>query len=78
MIAEKYDAKGFGLRLRKRRRELDLSQHDLAQKLGRTTSLVSHWEHGIREPRLLDLVGLIRVLKVTADWLLATDEDGTR
>jgi transcriptional regulator with XRE-family HTH domain len=55
------------LRLRVERR---LSQRALARRLERTHAIVSRWESGEREPSLLDLRQVARVLKVDLDEML--------
>jgi Zn-dependent peptidase ImmA (M78 family)/DNA-binding XRE family transcriptional regulator len=52
-------------------RELaQLSQTDLAKRLGVSPSLVSHWESGTRVPSQLQLMELARAFGVALDYLL--------
>lgn len=50
-----------------------LSQTALAQRLGLSASLISHWEAGTRVPSQAQLIGLARSLGVTLDYLLNAD-----
>jgi len=47
-----------------------LSQAELANKLGVSTSLISHWEKGTRTPSETQIVNLAQHLGVTLDYLL--------
>jgi Zn-dependent peptidase ImmA (M78 family)/DNA-binding XRE family transcriptional regulator len=49
---------------------VDLSQAQLARKLGVSTSLVSHWEKGTRTPSESQTLGLARHMGVALDYLL--------
>lgn len=52
-------------------RELaNLSQTDLAKRLGISSSLVSHWEAGTRVPSETQVVDISRALGVSLDYLL--------
>lgn len=61
--------------MRKRRRELDMTQAELAKALGLPgPSSVCDWETGRRGgPRPEMFAQLCRVLDVTADWLLGLE-----
>src|SRR5437762_3640819 len=48
----------------------NLSQTDLAKRLGISSSLVSHWESGIRVPSESQVMELSRALGVSLDYLL--------
>jgi Zn-dependent peptidase ImmA (M78 family)/DNA-binding XRE family transcriptional regulator len=48
----------------------NLSQTDLAKRLGISSSLVSHWESGTRVPSEAQVVELSRALGVSVDYLL--------
>jgi transcriptional regulator with XRE-family HTH domain len=61
----------LGAALRRAREERCLSQRAVARRLGRPHSIVSRWEAGIREPTLLDLGALGRVLGFSPDDLVA-------
>lgn len=67
----------FGGRLKRRRQELELSQEQLAEVMGKSgKTVVSAWETGKSEPSLSDLRKLADTLKTTAAWLIDGIEDG--
>jgi transcriptional regulator with XRE-family HTH domain len=55
------------------RRELALTQAQMADKLGIKRSLVGAYEEGRAEPRLLTLVNMARLFGITLDQLVTTD-----
>ena len=57
-------------RLREVRSLTNLSQSTLAQRVGVSTSLVSHWEKGTRTPSEAQVLSLAQHLGVTLDYLL--------
>lgn len=61
---------GFGERLRAFRTGKDLTLDAVATAVGVKRSAVGHWEAGIREPTLSELVALARLLGTTTDRLL--------
>lgn len=61
---------GFSKKLSKLRRERRLSQKKAADDLGISQALLSHYENGIREPRLDFVVKICAYYGVTADYLL--------
>ena len=73
---------GLGTRIRERRKEMNLSVPQLAEKLGRTkwvdevsTSYISNLESadGERLPSVPVLVALAEVLGKSPDWVLGVD-----
>ena len=60
----------LGTLLRALRLARDLSQADLAARLGRAQSVVSRWERGVLEPTPLDAVALCAALAVPLEALL--------
>src|SRR5262245_27425572 len=58
------DAKQFGARLKELREGAGLTQTELADKAGLSQRAVSHWEQGLREPVLSNLVALSEALGV--------------
>ena len=73
---------GFGVRIRERRKELNLTVPQLADKLGRTrwvdevsTSYISNLESsdGEKLPSVPVLVALSEVLGRSTDWILGVD-----
>ncbi|WP_190286039.1 MULTISPECIES: helix-turn-helix domain-containing protein [unclassified Pantoea] len=65
--------RGIGERIRLRRRELGLTQKEIAQHLGRSASAVTQWESGATYPNGQNLVKLAEILKTDAQWILSGD-----
>ena len=63
----------IGERIKKLRKERDLTQEKLAEILGVTTQAVSKWECSLSNPDLSLMGPLTRLLGVTADELLGLD-----
>lgn len=57
------------IRLRSRRKELNLSQEEMADKLGITRQGYGHYETGRNEPDSKTLVKLSEILNCTTDYL---------
>lgn len=57
-------------RLRAARKNLKMTQDQLAKKLGRKNTTISNWESGHSHPSHADLVQLSEVLEVSMDYLL--------
>lgn len=55
------------------RRELAITQAQMAEKLGIKRSLVGAYEEGRAEPRLVTLVNMARLFGITLDQLVTTD-----
>lgn len=64
----------FCQRLFERRNELDLSQLDIATRLGLCEGTVRHWESGRFVPSLHSAVALANVLKISLDYLVGRDQ----
>ncbi len=62
---------GLGKRLRFRTRELGLSDAEAARRAGLTTTRYGHYVTDYREPDLVTLVRICRVLGIRPDELLA-------
>jgi transcriptional regulator with XRE-family HTH domain len=60
----------FAGNLSRLRREAKLSQREAAEALGVSQALLSHYENGIREPKLEFVVRAANYYGATADWLL--------
>ena len=65
----------IGKNIRKARRERDMTQDALAERLAVTESAVSQWESGRTVPDLMTVPALCAVLGVTSDWLLGVDAE---
>lgn len=55
----------FGRLIRRRRRELEITQRELAIALGISQPAISSWEHGGSTPTAEALLGLLRALQLT-------------
>ena len=64
----------IAVRLRQLRAGLDLTQDEVAQRIGCHESAVSRWESGSRLPSCADLVALAKVYRVSCDTLLGVQE----
>ena len=60
----------FKDRLIKLRKELNLTQEELAQKIGYTRTAISAWEIGRNEPSNADTIKLAEYFGVSTDYLL--------
>ena len=65
------DQQKIGLFIARRRKELNLTQKELADKLGITDRAVSKWENGRCMPDLSLLQPLSRILRVGVNDLLS-------
>ena len=70
----KVDCMSIGKRIRERRKELDLTQENLARALGFTPQHISVIEQDKRAPSLSSLARLAEELGVTADYLITGKE----
>ena len=61
--------------LSQRRKQLGLTQQQLADMVGRSSVSVFKWESGQNEPKGQNLLALANALKCSATWLLFGDED---
>ncbi len=60
----------IGDRIKELRTESKMTQEELANKLNMSRQAISHWENGVNEPGIGDLVKLTTILNVSADYLL--------
>ena len=65
---------GFGQRVRERRKELGMSQGELAKKLGVSLSAVSNYENGQNAMREEVLIKLFRALDIDPNYLYHKEE----
>ncbi len=63
-------------RIKQRRRELKMTQTELAQAANLTPAAISQFESGTRKPSFNTLSSLSDALKVTTDYLLGKKERG--
>ncbi len=64
------DGKKLGKKIKISRVELDLTQTDLATKIGAKQKSISRYENGISMPSLETLVKIAKVLKKSAGYFL--------
>ena len=62
-------------RIRERRKTLDISQTQLAQRVGISQKQISKYETGEDEPGSAILAALANALSTSTDWLLGLTED---
>ena len=63
----------FSSRLKKLRIQNNITQEQLAKRIGLTKSVISAYETGIRMPSYESLLSISRVFKVSCDYLLGND-----
>ncbi|MBW3514939.1 helix-turn-helix transcriptional regulator [Shewanella sp. NKUCC01_JLK] len=66
-----YQAEQIGDRIRRRRKELKLTQKNIADALQITPSSITQWELGMNTPKGKNLINLSKTLDCTAEWLLS-------
>lgn len=71
-----FDQIDFGKRLKEFRERRKLTQKEAAVKIGVSEQALSKWENGVCLPDVYHLKYLARVLNVSADCLLDTENDG--
>ena len=64
----------FGERLARLRKENNLTQSDIADKLNVTSQAVSKWENNLANPDIDALVKLSKLFNITVDELLGEDK----
>lgn len=64
---------GFGLRLKKLRKNAGMTQNELADRLGKSGSAVRMWELGTNEPDINTLVELSLIFDCSLDYLMCRD-----
>lgn len=68
----------FGARFKQLRLELNLSQEDIALKLGIDVSSVNRYEKNKREPEYATLLKIAAFFNVSTDYLLGGTENRKR
>lgn len=71
------DAISVGKKITKLRRNMNLSQEELAQELYITRQCLSKWELGQSLPNIDMIISLTKILNVSIDELLCLDEELT-
>lgn len=64
----------FGNNLKSLRIKNNMTQAQLAQKLGLTKSVISAYETGLRMPSYDVLIHITKIFKVTSDYLLGIEK----
>lgn len=67
----------FSKRIKTLRMQNQMTQHDLAQKLGVTKSVISAYENDMRRPSYEILVKIAHTFNVTTDFLLGVESKAT-
>lgn len=57
----------FAKIIKKIRKELGLTQNELASKLKVTRQALSMWESGERTPKLDDIISIVKILDITIE-----------
>ena len=65
------DYKAIGQRIRKRRRWVELTQEQLAETTGVSTSFIGHIERGTRVPSVETLWRICQALECSMDFVVA-------
>jgi len=60
----------IGAKIAKRRREISMTQEQLAEKLSLSPQAISRWENGERTPSAIALARICRELNASADEIL--------
>lgn len=60
----------FSIRLKEKRKEANLTQQEIADKLHVNRVTYTNWEKGNREPNFKNLIELANLLETTTDDLL--------
>lgn len=63
----------FGITLKTLRLRNEMTQEQLAQRLGLTKSVISAYETGLRMPSYEVLISISRIFKVSTDYLLGLE-----
>lgn len=70
------EMKLLGSRISACRQNKNMTQEELAYRLGITPQALSKWERGVSLPDVSMLADLVRLLEVSADYLLETEGEG--
>lgn len=70
-----FEMQQIGRRIAASRKELDMTQQELADQLGVTYQAVSNWERGLSIPDVLRLKDLARLFSMSLDELMGNTED---
>ena len=56
------------------RKDMKLSQSELAKRIGATQKAVDFWEKGINEPKATYIINLAKFFGVSSDYLLGLED----
>ena len=65
----------FSERLKDLRKQVGLTQVDVAEKLGISQPAYASWERGVKKPTQENLVKIAQVLNVSVDYLVGNSEE---
>ncbi|EHD67126.1 helix-turn-helix family protein [Streptococcus pneumoniae GA41538] len=65
----------FSERLKKLRKQAQLTQVDVAEKLGISQPAYASWERGVKKPTQENLVKIAQVLNVSVDYLVGNSDN---
>ena len=65
----------FSERLKELRRQVGLTQVEVAEKLGISQPAYASWERGVKKPTQENLVKIAQVLNVSVDYLVGNSEE---
>lgn len=65
----------FSERLKKLRKQAQLTQVDVAEKLGISQPAYASWERGIKKPTQENLVKIAQILNVSVDYLVGNSDN---
>lgn len=66
----------FAERLKTLRKQVKLTQAQIAEKLNISQQAYASWEHGVKKPTQENLVKIAQVLNVSVDYLVGNSEEG--
>ena len=72
-----FDPKNFGKRIRQYRLLAGLTQSALAEKLNVSSQAISSWENSLTQPDIENLYNLARLLNISVDDLMHSEEAST-
>lgn len=64
-------------KIKQLRENLDITQSELAKKLGLTRSAINAWEMGLSVPSTQYIVELAKLFQVSTDFLLGIEENAS-
>lgn len=65
----------FSERLKNLRKQANLTQVDVAEKLGISQQAYASWERGVKKPTQENLVKISQILKVSIDYLVGNSNE---